>query len=84
MFGLIYTGTKQCNWAQEMEDKASWDSFLMKGDEKPRGYEEDEGVLLWLRYLMAHWDRLAPSERVDTPMAPSTKRALEVLGYLEE
>jgi arylsulfatase A-like enzyme len=47
-------------------------------------HEEEEGVLLWLRALMARWDRLAPSERVDAPMAPATKRALEVLGYLEE
>lgn len=47
-------------------------------------HEADDGVLLWLRYLMARWDRLAPVERVDTPMAPATKRALEALGYLED
>jgi len=47
-------------------------------------HEREEGVLLWLRYLMARWDRLAPSQRVDAPMAPATKRALEVLGYLEK
>jgi arylsulfatase A-like enzyme len=45
--------------------------------------EGGEGLLLWLRYMMARWDSIAPTLRVDTPMAPSTKKALEALGYLE-
>ena len=46
--------------------------------------EPSDGVLMWLRYLMHRWDQSAPSERVDTPMAPSTQKALKALGYLED
>ncbi|MBT3218979.1 MAG: hypothetical protein HN348_07800 [Proteobacteria bacterium] len=45
--------------------------------------EADRPVLYWLRYLLQQWDGQTPGY-VEVEMAPATKRALTVLGYLEE